>query len=48
MNGVEFEGLPEEGPISLDPEALEDLIEPVGEVVEPVEPHGRGRKNDRA
>jgi hypothetical protein len=52
MDGVELERLPEELPGALDPEPLQDLVEAVGEVVEPVEADGRrdgedGSEEDR-
>jgi hypothetical protein len=46
VDGVELERLPEEGPVALDPEALEDFVQAVREVVEPVKPDGRCRGED--
>src|SRR6266496_3774093 len=50
MNGIETKRFPEEIPISLNPEALHNLVQPVGEMVESVEAHssrqGYGRRQD--
>jgi hypothetical protein len=45
VDSVELERFPEERPIPLNPVGLKDLIQAVGEVVEPVEADG-GRKNE--
>jgi hypothetical protein len=48
VDGVELERLPEEGPVALDPVGLENLVQAVGEVVEPIKPDGGGGDDDRS
>lgn len=46
MDGVEAKRLPEETPVTLNPEGLQDLVQAVGEVVQAIEANGRPRQAD--
>ncbi len=45
MDGIELERFPEERPVSLNPVGLKDLVQTIGEMVEPVEADG-GRESE--
>jgi hypothetical protein len=47
VNGVELERFPEERPVPLDPVSLEDLVQAIGEMVEPAETDGAGENENR-
>src|SRR6266536_720790 len=46
VDRVELESFPEERPVALDEERLEDLVQAVGEVIEPKDPDGDGREKE--